>query len=109
MLIRRVIMGASATNTPQTNSTQKCYAIIQNGANNRILSAAFCVLFATLPLIYLLSFQVCGSYQCPYCPYYNGASTGPIGLVVGLLSALSSYFFVALLASDNLRSMMVGL
>ncbi|KAK2155983.1 hypothetical protein LSH36_224g01020, partial [Paralvinella palmiformis] len=66
-------------------------------------------LYNTWSLFNLHICQVCGSYQCPYCPYYNGASTGPIGLVVGLLSALSSYFFVALLASDNLRSMMVGL
>ena len=27
--------------------------------------------------------EVCGSYQCPYCPFYSAA--GPLAVSVGLL------------------------
>ncbi|CAB0003533.1 unnamed protein product [Nesidiocoris tenuis] len=29
------------------------------------------VLFNSTPLYTLSICEVCGSYQCPYCPYYN--------------------------------------
>ncbi len=35
-------------------------------------------LFTTFGLFHLHICQVCGSYQCPYCPFYN-AATAPSG------------------------------
>ena len=38
--------------------------------------------------------SVCGSYQCPYCPYYARSAQTPISLLMIILMLLCSYVYV---------------
>jgi len=44
--------------------------------------------------------QVCGSFQCPYCPFYNSAITAHLA-VTGLTTVLTSLLIYTLLAQCN--------
>ena len=44
--------------------------------------------FNNTPLYILSVCEVCGSYQCPYCPYYSGQSSIQPALVMLLLVVL---------------------
>lgn len=45
-------------------------------------------IFNATPLYVLDICEVCGSYQCPYCPYFSGAPTAIISMPFYLLCSL---------------------
>jgi hypothetical protein len=46
------------------------------------------ILVNSTPLYILNICEVCGSYQCPYCPYYNSVPTMKLHRVLYILITL---------------------
>jgi CD109 antigen len=52
-------------------------------------------MYETYSLFHLHMCLVCGSYQCPYCPFYNAAPVLSMSVtVVGFIAGLLLLFFV---------------
>ncbi|ELT90450.1 hypothetical protein CAPTEDRAFT_197471 [Capitella teleta] len=52
-------------------------------------------MYTTYSLFHLYICQVCGSFQCPYCPFYNAAghlTTSPFVFIICILAVLIVFF-----------------